>query len=324
MPKDVSIGWTQCQVREYIPRPRRCYKCHRFGHSSTTCRKETSICVRCGLESHGPNCQNEIKCYNCGEAHPASSQDSFYYNLEQEVITIQTREKLSYSESKRRATEKLAPTNATYATIAAGSTAPIRTYAHGSKQPPQRSLQPSQQFQQPKSHPTRQQQQQWQQKPAQQIIKEKQSDSNVAKNQPSSSLQQIQTYQTDRTEIEKENQTSTNDKPKTDHKIPEETKTISTIINRTTGNNCEDLNYRSNRDRKKRDGSEMEEGESSDRTSKRGMYTLHCPSDPSSSPFLPSPSPILAPKSARESYGSEREKRTTVLVLIKNVQKQKL
>ena len=48
LPKEVFIGWTRCEVKEYIPRPRRCFKCHAFNHGGKACRSDVSICVRCG------------------------------------------------------------------------------------------------------------------------------------------------------------------------------------------------------------------------------------------------------------------------------------
>ena len=79
--QEVTIGWALCPVREYIPKPRRFFKCHKFGHGRLTCRVETPVCVRCGLEDHGESCERTPKCINCGEEFPALSRDCFYYNL---------------------------------------------------------------------------------------------------------------------------------------------------------------------------------------------------------------------------------------------------
>ena len=47
----VVIGCLSYPVREYVPRPLRCYKCQRFGHIAGQCRAKPR-CARCagGLE----------------------------------------------------------------------------------------------------------------------------------------------------------------------------------------------------------------------------------------------------------------------------------
>ena len=42
-------------------------------------------------------------CANCQEPHPSSSKDCIYYLIEEDTLTIQTRNKLPYFEAKRRA-----------------------------------------------------------------------------------------------------------------------------------------------------------------------------------------------------------------------------
>ena len=121
LPAEITIGWTRCIVKEYIPKPRRCFGCQRFGHGMRTCRSDKRICVRCNKEYHGDHCTEDPRCANCGEDHMASSTNCFYYNFEQETLAIQTREKMPYSEAKRKAKEKLIGVNKTYATVAAKS-----------------------------------------------------------------------------------------------------------------------------------------------------------------------------------------------------------
>ena len=105
LPEEVKIGWTRCSVREYIPPPRRCFKCNKYGHGSKNCRQEAGTCVICGESQHGEQCVKTPKCSNCGEQHSAASKECFYYKLEAETITLQTREKISYTEAKRKATQ---------------------------------------------------------------------------------------------------------------------------------------------------------------------------------------------------------------------------
>ena len=48
IPTKVKIAFESYNVRPYIPRPRRCFKCQRFGHPRKYCRGERYICVVCG------------------------------------------------------------------------------------------------------------------------------------------------------------------------------------------------------------------------------------------------------------------------------------
>ena len=116
-PEEISIGWTRCQVREYIPSHRHCFKFQKFDHGYKSCHSEESICVNCGLNSHGDGCVSVTKCHNCGEAHPASSRDCFYYKLEQETVTVQTRERISYLEAKKCTTDKVLRPTQSYAYV---------------------------------------------------------------------------------------------------------------------------------------------------------------------------------------------------------------
>lgn len=45
--KEIKIGYTIAKVEPYIPNPRRCHKCQKFGHLQNICTR-TSVCRRCG------------------------------------------------------------------------------------------------------------------------------------------------------------------------------------------------------------------------------------------------------------------------------------
>lgn len=118
IPIEINIGWTKCKVREYIPRPRRCFKCQKFGHGSRTCRSETDICVNCGGDrgkNHQQPCTEETKCANCGQNHQASSMRCSKYLIEAEIISTQVKEKLRYIEAKRKVMARMPLQEQTFA-----------------------------------------------------------------------------------------------------------------------------------------------------------------------------------------------------------------
>ena len=108
LPDTVKFGWERVIVKEFIPRPRRCFRCQRYGHNKNKCRREIYICVWCVQEltpedRHSPRCTKVQMCANCQGSHPSSSKDCIYYLIDEDILTIQTRNKLPYFEAKRRA-----------------------------------------------------------------------------------------------------------------------------------------------------------------------------------------------------------------------------
>ena len=99
LPENVQVGWTNCRVRAYIPRPRRCYKCHRYGHGALNCRSTETICSNCGNSAHG-ECNMSPKCINCGGDHPVFATDCPTYRYEEEIIATQIRENITFKEAK--------------------------------------------------------------------------------------------------------------------------------------------------------------------------------------------------------------------------------
>jgi len=122
LPEKVYIGWKDFDVREYIPRPRRCFKCQGYYHGSKNCRSEISICVTCGQEHHDTPCTRTASCKNCRQPHPASSKECFYYKLAQEVVTLQTRQKMSFKDARRKAMQTMMTPDTTYAAVTAKTT----------------------------------------------------------------------------------------------------------------------------------------------------------------------------------------------------------
>jgi len=47
LPEKVMIGYEVVFTRPYIPKPRRCNKCLRYGHPTPICRQENFICNNC-------------------------------------------------------------------------------------------------------------------------------------------------------------------------------------------------------------------------------------------------------------------------------------
>lgn len=103
LPQSIKAGYLHCKVRPYVPNPRRCFKCQRFGHGSATCRGKTT-CAKCACTDHPTDtCGSSTpKCINCTGAHPAYSRSCPKFKEEKEILTLKTKENLSYHEARKR------------------------------------------------------------------------------------------------------------------------------------------------------------------------------------------------------------------------------
>lgn len=117
LPKEINVAFYKLKVRPYIPPPRRCFNCQRFGHVADKCANE-KICA-CGRNPHGETiCEEPKNCVNCNGTHSAGYKNCPKYKLEAAIQRIRTLEKISYQEAKNKVIIKTPIPNKTYATAA--------------------------------------------------------------------------------------------------------------------------------------------------------------------------------------------------------------
>lgn len=104
IPKRVMLGLMSYMVREYIPKPMRCFKCQKFGHVAARCKEEQSRCARCGGKHEYGKCGKGVqpKCCNCGGAHSAAYWGCEVMKREVEIQKMRTEKKLSYAEAAKQ------------------------------------------------------------------------------------------------------------------------------------------------------------------------------------------------------------------------------
>ena len=106
LPKWLKVGYLKVLVDMYIPNPLQCYACFKYRHHERSCKLYggDELCRRCGITgvTHDESrCTNEIKCVNCGEAHPSTSRSCKIWKKEKEVVTIKYKEGLSFPEARK-------------------------------------------------------------------------------------------------------------------------------------------------------------------------------------------------------------------------------
>lgn len=122
----IRTGLTE-RVRLYIPLPRRCFNCHRYGHSGAKCRKPIPVCVRCGGDMEGGHtpdtCQLPVNCVHCHEPHSVTSKNCKRFLLEKEILAIKTKEHLTFAEARSKVNLTLGATQ-TYSAVVSNPLTP--------------------------------------------------------------------------------------------------------------------------------------------------------------------------------------------------------
>lgn len=103
LPERVNVAYISCPVRAYVPNPRRCFKCQRYGHGSQSCRGKVT-CAKCAEHDHpSENCDKTVmKCPNCSGAHAAYSRSCETFKKEKEIIQLKVKENLTFPEARRK------------------------------------------------------------------------------------------------------------------------------------------------------------------------------------------------------------------------------
>ena len=101
LPDTVIVAGQRLSVREFVPAPRQCAKCWKYGHSIKYCKAEAYTCPICGVKGHQKeSCTHNNKmCINCQEKHPAFSKSCTHYKKEQLIVKTSFKEGMSYKEA---------------------------------------------------------------------------------------------------------------------------------------------------------------------------------------------------------------------------------
>ena len=127
LPESIYVGYELRTVYPFVPRPQRCNKCQRYGHSQFACRSQQPVCMRCAGQGHEiSTCQaGETKCASCGGPHLASDWDCPVWKQEKDILEVKTLQRLSYKEARakvRAVTQATPVPGVSYSSVAASGT----------------------------------------------------------------------------------------------------------------------------------------------------------------------------------------------------------
>ena len=118
-PERMYVGHYRVNVRLYIPNPRRCYKCQRYGHTTKFCQND-QICENCGKPGHeNKDCSSDAVCANCNGSHKASSKQCSQWKFEKDIVEFKYKNNVSFAKSRKtiEALKDATSTSNTYAAV---------------------------------------------------------------------------------------------------------------------------------------------------------------------------------------------------------------
>lgn len=102
LPEHIETGYMKIRVRAYIPNPRRCFRCQKYGHGSLSCRGRPT-CAKCAEHDHSADdCNNTPHCANCDGGHASYSRSCPAWKKEKEIIALKIKENISFKEARKR------------------------------------------------------------------------------------------------------------------------------------------------------------------------------------------------------------------------------
>lgn len=100
VPKEVFFGLIRFSVREFVPKPMRCFNCQEFGHIAKVCKGKRR-CARCSGDHEYGKCGVGVKpkCCNCGGEHSVAFWGCEV--LRQQTVVQKTRvmQRVTYAEA---------------------------------------------------------------------------------------------------------------------------------------------------------------------------------------------------------------------------------
>ena len=100
LPDSIKISSLLFYLKLFIPKPRRCFNCQRYGHTNEHCH-HSQVCPTCSQTDHSyQDCKNNPKCFHCGGPHPVTSHSCPRFLLEQMVLEYKVTHLVDFSQAR--------------------------------------------------------------------------------------------------------------------------------------------------------------------------------------------------------------------------------
>jgi len=99
LPSEVTLGYMLFRVKQYIPRPLRCFKCNRYGHVANHCQGKLRCSICSGEHKYRECSAAAPKCPKCVGSHSANVKMFPRYQRETEILKLKTVANLSYADA---------------------------------------------------------------------------------------------------------------------------------------------------------------------------------------------------------------------------------
>jgi hypothetical protein len=101
LPEFVDNGYRlRIPVKPFIPNPLRCFKCQKFGHGQSRCRRQ-QVCGLCAEQGHEfSDCSGTAKCVNCKGDHPSAEKTCPSWLYEKSIMQYSIENKCSFKEAR--------------------------------------------------------------------------------------------------------------------------------------------------------------------------------------------------------------------------------
>jgi len=104
-PADIMLGWQRQRLMAFVPEPKRCFRCQKFGgHMKNQCRSPHEICPVCAGEHNYEDCpsKDSRKCANCSGAHSVSYKKCPAYIEVKKIFTMRAETGESFQDCKKK------------------------------------------------------------------------------------------------------------------------------------------------------------------------------------------------------------------------------
>ena len=141
LPSLITVAeWQREIVEPYVPRPLRCNRCQRLGHTKKWCRLDEGIehCSRCSSPGHrSVDCDSDPFCINCRGPHPPTSKECEQYKFRCEVLATQAKNHITRKEATELVSQTYRKPDQTYSSVVKKNISPNPVSLNSStKSPP--------------------------------------------------------------------------------------------------------------------------------------------------------------------------------------------